>query len=126
MMFPDHWKSCKLFSVFMEKSLNGFKCKQCSFKTDSIHARQRIYLHIRKKHQNLTKSDKNIELPQVDLLRNLNAEASLEENLSSLNNLEPKEFRKNVDIVSLNNSPVIQPLETIEKNQRNLQNKMSR
>ena len=85
-----------------------------------------IYLHIRKKHQNLTKSDKNIELPQVDLLRNLNPEASLEENLSSLNNLEPKEFRKNVDIVSLNNSPVIQPLETIEKNQRNLQNKMSR
>ena len=126
MMFPDHWKSCKLYSVFMEKSSNGFKCKQCSFKTDSVQARQMIYLHIRKKHQNLTKSDKNIELPQVDLLRNLNAEASLEENLSSLNNLEPKEFRKNVDIVSLNNSPVIQPLETIEKNQRNLQNKMSR
>ena len=84
MMFSNHLKSCKLYSVFMEKSSNGFKCKQCSFKTDSVHARQMIYLHIRKKHQNPTKSDKNIK------------------NTSSLNNLKPKESRQKVEIVKLN------------------------
>ena len=88
----------------MEKSSNGFRCKQCSFKTDSVHARQMIYLHIRKKHQNPTKSDKNIK------------------NTSSLNNLKPKESRQKIEIVKLNNLPVIQPVETIEKNQCNLQN----
>ena len=124
MMFSNHLKSCKLYSEFIEKSSNGFKCKQCSFKTDSIHARQMIYLHIRKKHQNLTKSDKNIELPQVDLLRNHNGEACLQDNTSSLNNLKPKESRQKTDIVKLNNLPVIQPVETIEKNQCNLQNEI--
>ena len=108
-----HFKSCQLYFAFMEKSTNGFKCKLCPFKSDSIHARQNLYAHIRHKHPNDKKSDKNFTPSQFDdPKQNCDSEAVLEENSSNLNNLQPSIVRQNIDI---------QSVESITKNQWNSQ-----
>ena len=117
-----HFKSCKLYFEFMEKSKNGFKCKLCPFKSDSISARQILYGHIRQNHPNEKKSDENVTLHQADEPKqSCDSEASLEEGSSNLNNLQPTNIeQQNIDILR-NKLPDIQSVETITKNQWNSQ-----
>ena len=116
-----HFKSCKLYFEFMEKSKNGFKCKLCPYECNSIHARQSLYSHIRHKHPSDKKSGKNITQSQLDdCKQSCDSEALLEEGSSNLNNLQPNFDRQNIDILR-NELLDIQSVETITKNEWNSQ-----